>query len=80
MGCLSNVVLIWTVLGFVNPKFIRFKERFEYVYELKTDVDFQDVGKFKIAAKVSISFVPQIANVFLFLMYLRYYQYFKTMQ
>ncbi|CAC5425804.1 unnamed protein product [Mytilus coruscus] len=60
MSCLSIVLLFWTILGFVNPKFIRFKESFEYVYELKTDVDFLDIGKFQIAAKISYTVIESV--------------------
>ncbi|XP_076086954.1 uncharacterized protein LOC143057528 [Mytilus galloprovincialis] len=53
----SFIVFVLTFLDFSISKFIKFQENFEYLYKLKSNVDFENVGKFNIDAKISYTVV-----------------------
>lgn len=50
-----QVLLVWSFLDSVDPKFIRFEVNYEYFYKLHTDIDFRNVGNFQIKSKASIA-------------------------
>lgn len=60
------IVFILIFLELSITKFVKFQENVEYLYELNTDIEFKNVGKFKLKGKVSIiSFIyKQIAKTF----------------
>lgn len=54
MKSIFQILLVWSFIDNIHPKFIRFKENYEYLYKLHTDIDFKNVGTFQIKSKVSI--------------------------
>ncbi|VDI18854.1 Hypothetical predicted protein, partial [Mytilus galloprovincialis] len=53
----SLIVFVLTFLGLGITQFIKFQENVVYSYKVNTDVDFQNVGKFQLEAKISFTVI-----------------------
>ncbi|CAC5401154.1 unnamed protein product [Mytilus coruscus] len=54
---LFHIFLVWSLMDSFQPKFIRFKENYEYLYKLHTGIDFKHVGSFQVKSKISYTVV-----------------------